>query len=390
MTPPEAMPRILVIDDELGPRESLRFLLKNEYQVLCAESVERGLQLLREQPPDTVIMDLRMPGRNGIDGLRDIRRLDPDVAVIILTGYAALETAQEAVRHEASEYMEKPFDAGEMRQAVRLHVARTRVRRRRETLSREVERLHDRLSAELRQKDHMAELGEASAEFVHDLRNALTVLCGSAQMLRMELGPDAPAAAAGSPSEVTGYLGMMERTVRQCQELLDAWQRLIRQDPGERVVFPLALLVRQAVAAAEPAAAAVQARLACAVDAADAEIRGDRVQIGRALANMLQNAIQALPPANGAVEVTVARTADGLSVRIADNGCGIPSEDLPRLFTSRFTTRRDKGGMGLGLFIARKIVEAHGGRVAVETEVGRGTVLTVTLPEYVPAAKAGA
>ena len=86
--------RVLVIDDELGPRESLRILLKNEYEVITADSVARGLQYLRERQPDAIVMDIRMPGTSGIEGLREIRQIDPNVSVIMLTGYGALETAQ--------------------------------------------------------------------------------------------------------------------------------------------------------------------------------------------------------------------------------------------------------------------------------------------------------
>ena len=108
------MPKVLVIDDELGPRESLRILLKMEYEVLVADSVLRGLDLLAKHHPDVVIMDIRMPGMTGIEGLREIRKLDADISVIMLTGFGALETAQEALRLGASDYLKKPFDTKEI------------------------------------------------------------------------------------------------------------------------------------------------------------------------------------------------------------------------------------------------------------------------------------
>ena len=374
--PPETPATVLVIDDELGPRESLRFLLNNECLVLCAESVDRGLELLRTHQPDVIILDIRMPGRNGIDGLRDIRRLDADVSVIMLTGFGALSTAQEAVRHEANDYMEKPFDAGEMRRAVERHVARTRACRRRGQLAREVGQLQERLAGALTLRDHMAEMGQASGEFVHDLRNALGIIYGSADLLRQELGHEQ--AAVQGPGDVSFCLGTIERAMQQCNELLDSWQRLIRQDPAQQSVFRLADCVEKAVANYQTAARSAHAELVFAP--AEGHVLGDRVQITRAVANLVHNAIQALPAAGGRVLVTLALGSGSLYLRVSDNGCGISPEHLERIFMPNFTTRRSRGGMGLGLFIARKIVQAHNGQVAVESVVGQGTTMSFILP----------
>src|ERR1700756_1964452 len=129
MTVNPDLPQVLVIDDEVGPRESLRMLLKPDYQVHTANCVEAGLQLLREKTPDTIVMDIRMPGMSGIEGLRKIREIDPHLSVIMLTGFGALETAREALRLGANDYISKPFDAGEMRQIIDRNVERTRLQR---------------------------------------------------------------------------------------------------------------------------------------------------------------------------------------------------------------------------------------------------------------------
>ena len=378
----ESLPKILVIDDELGPRESLRFLLKPDYRVLCADGVDRGLELLREHAPDAVILDIRMPGRSGIEGLREIRRIDPDTAVIMLTGYAALGTAQEAVRNDASDYLEKPFDAGEMRRTVHWHVARTRLRRQRVQLAGEMEKMQERLTAELRQKDHLAELGQASAEFVHDLRNAFAVACGSAELLRLELGGELAPGPAATPSVADEYLAMMERTIAQCRDMLDSWGRLIKQEPSQPNVFAIDTLVQEVVGTCQPAAQAAQARLLCDLDAGAIAVLGDRVQLGRALANIIHNAIQALPQTAGCVRVAVTREASQVVVRVSDNGCGIPAEHLDHVFTPQFTTKRAQGGMGLGLFIARKVTEAHHGTLSVASTAGQGTTMQIALPLY--------
>ncbi|HUE40807.1 MAG TPA: response regulator, partial [Chthoniobacterales bacterium] len=104
MTTSTELPQILVIDDEMGPRESLRMLLKPNYQVHTADCVEAGIKLLKEKNPDTIVMDIRMPGVSGIEGLRQIREIDPHLSVIMLTGFGALDTAKEALRLGANDY----------------------------------------------------------------------------------------------------------------------------------------------------------------------------------------------------------------------------------------------------------------------------------------------
>ncbi|MBM4163479.1 MAG: response regulator [Lentisphaerae bacterium] len=384
----DARPTILVIDDELGPRESLRFLLKNDYRVLCADSVERGLALLREHTPDTVIMDIRMPGCNGIEGLREIRKLDSDLAVILLTGFAALGTAQEAIRHEASDYMEKPFDAPEMRLTVQRHVEQTRLRRKRGKLLGDADALERRIR-ELQDKGWLAELGQASAEFVHDLRNTLTVASGSSSLLRLEFEglqqgqPDAQ-------PETGRYLDMLENAMQQCVDMLDSWQRLIRQTPPQQASFLFHEFVGTCVENVRPAADAAHAQIACETSGADIPITGDRVQLARVLANLITNAIHALRPDNRLIRVRSEILDTSVRVSVADNGCGISEQNLKHIFTANFTTRHALGGMGLGLFIAQKVAQAHNGTLTVESAVNQGSTFTLTLPRSAPVKADGA
>src|SRR5436853_1078451 len=187
MTTSTELPQILVIDDEMGPRESLRMLLKTDYEVHTADCVEAGIKLLKEKNPDTIVMDIRMPGMSGIEGLRKIREIDVNLSVIMLTGFGALETAKEALRLGANDYISKPFDAVEMRDVISRNVERTRVHRASEHASSEIKELNGRLLKELAQKERLASLGQASAEFVHDLGNPLTIVWGYVQLLAKKL-----------------------------------------------------------------------------------------------------------------------------------------------------------------------------------------------------------
>jgi signal transduction histidine kinase len=371
-----AQPTILVIDDELGPRESLRFLLKDDYRVLCADSVDKGVSLMRTHQPDTVIMDIRMPGRSGIEGLREIRSLDTEVSVIMLTGFAAIGTAQEAIRLEASDYMEKPFDAVDMRQAVSRHVEQTLRRRKRRQLLKEADSLATKLN-DFERKDWLANLGQSSSEFVHDLRNAIAASSGSLILLRMEVENLQTRQTAALASDADQYLKMLENATQRCISLLDAWQRLIRQDPVQQSRTRLHAFVS---ACAENGRVGPSVSLTCTAVGPDATILADPTQLSRVLINLIQNASHALPAGQGRIDLQSERAGDCARIVVRDTGCGISPDNLKCLFTPHFTTRSENGGMGLGLFIAKKIVQAHGGTISVDSTIGQGTTFTIQLP----------
>lgn len=115
---------VLVVDDEIGPRESLRAILKPEHQVLIATTGEQAIKVVEEAPVDVVLLDLRMPGISGICVLERIKALNPDIEVILITGYASYETVLGALRLHAFDYIPKPFNIPELRNKVRLAVTR--------------------------------------------------------------------------------------------------------------------------------------------------------------------------------------------------------------------------------------------------------------------------
>ena len=111
-------PRVLIVDDELGVRESLRAILGSDHDVLTASSGDEALEIVRREPVDLVTLDLRMPGMNGIAVLEQIKRYDPEIEAIILTGYGSLDTAVAGLRHHAYDYLAKPFDCDQVRRVV--------------------------------------------------------------------------------------------------------------------------------------------------------------------------------------------------------------------------------------------------------------------------------
>jgi len=110
--------KILVIDDEIGPRESMRILFKDNYDVTVARDGEEGIQTLTKDPPDLVILDLKMPGMGGVEVLQKIKAVSPKTKVIILTGYGSPEATRQARELGAVLCLNKPFDIFEIRQIV--------------------------------------------------------------------------------------------------------------------------------------------------------------------------------------------------------------------------------------------------------------------------------
>ena len=373
------LPQVLVIDDEMGPRESLRMLLKPSYQVHTADSVERGLQLLTEKKPDAIVMDIRMPGMTGIEGLRRIRQIDPHLSVIMLTGFGALETAKEALRLGANDYISKPFDAREMREVINRNVERTRLHRTSESAASEIKELNNRLLQELAQKERLASLGQASAEFVHDIGNPLTIVWGYVQLLAKKLeeseSPDNPNAG-GSSKE----LEIIEQNVRLCRDLLTMWQSYGSSDAAPHQLVSISAIVREVVESVGAMAKESGVELHCDVTDNPCNLTGDAVQITRAIQNVMINAIQASTERKGTVEVSCIPKDFYADVRVADTGHGISPEQISKIFDPYFTTKQGKSGTGLGLYITKKVVEDHSGSIKVDSTPGAGTTITIRLP----------
>ena len=370
---------VLVIDDERGPRESLRILLKNSFNVLCADSVDWGVQLLKESQPDAVVMDIRMPIKTGIDGLREIREIDPTVAVIMLTGFGTLETAQEAIRLGADDYLKKPFDAKEMEDVISRNVHRTQIERRRWRAEKELLMLNQQLQDELGEKERLAALGQKSAELVHDLRNPLTAVLGCSELLAEQLRRDKEKLGE-SWSSANEYLEMIEKSVIRCKELADMWLALSRRDPQRLKPVLICELLGDVVKSAKQVASGRGVRIDCQIGGTGCEVAADTVQITRALQNVISNAVDAVTGvANGRIHVVCGQAGCEAEIRVEDNGCGMDEEQLKKVFEPFFTTKQ-VNGTGLGLFITKKVVEDHRGSIALHSKVNEGTNVLIRLP----------
>ena len=380
-----AKAKILIIDDDYGPRESLRILLKYDYDVVVTGSVAEGVEALKAQHVDAIILDNRMPGRSGLEGIRDIRQIDESVSIIMLTGYGTLETACEAFRNQATDFMTKPPDTDAMLEAVAKNVALARAKRARRNLSRELADLNNGLSAELRETRPLAKLGQRSDEIIHDMGNPLTILTCCVELLQSKVDEMRPEEGT-QWMEALGYIQMIKKSIQHCCGLADAWRQLRDDISEDRETVGVRTFLDGAIEAVQPMSGmtGVDLETDYAVLGDETGVDVDATQMRRVIHNLVINAMQACPRGSGRVVVRAVTGDEGLVLSVIDNGTGIPVDRLPMIFEPYYTTKEQ--GTGLGLAISKRIVEEHSGSISAESELGQGSTFTVRLPVKVASA----
>lgn len=374
----EKLGQVLVIDDERGPRESLRMVLKYDYEMILAERVDAGIELLRQNDPDLVIMDIRMPEKSGIEGLQEIREINPNVSIVMLTGYGDLETAQQAIRYGANDYLQKPFDTDEIQAVVKKYVDRSKLNSRKKQAQEELNKMTQSLSREVGKTNKLTSLGAASSELVRDLRNPLTIIRGYLDLLNYELKEKQEDS---TSDEMGEYLDQIEKNVERCAELVESWRALGRFDFSQMQRLNLPKLMNDCF---RDAAAHSDISFSVQVEGTEDqyEMLGERLQIKRALQNLIDNAVTAVEHESGpSITVVFAMSNTEIDVKIRDNGCGIDSTQLRWIFEPFDKTATIEKGAGLGLFITKKVIEEHRGTMGFESRVGEGSIVTVRIPQ---------
>lgn len=185
----ETFPRrtLLIVDDEEGPREALRHIFENDYRVLVASDGYSALEIVGREPVDAAVLDICMAGMSGIETLERIKLMAPEIEVMLLTGYAALESAQDALRLGAAEYLAKPCDLVTLRTAVaRLMERRIETERRKATLA-EAQALQRELEELRRREERLTAQTEIYSGVLHDINKPLTVIVGLTSLLTRQL-----------------------------------------------------------------------------------------------------------------------------------------------------------------------------------------------------------
>ena len=394
LEPQAAPPRLLVVDDEENIVLTISEVLRLEgYEVDVAASGREAVELLEGKEFDLILTDLHMDDGDGLSLLEEVRTRSPLTITIVLTGFAALETAIAALRHGAYDYLAKPCIIDELRYTVRrgiehrrLMLAEREARAGLEELNRELEHRVEERTAELqRVNDELFEANRTKDLFLatlsHELRTPLTPILGWVNLLRTGGG-------GVDKAMLSQGLEAIERNARLQARLVDDLLDISRIVSGKlRIEWQpvnLCSVIESAVETARAEAAAREIEISVSLPDCPLVVQGAPVRLQQIIWNLLANAVKFTSRA-GRVRVRAWREASEARVEVTDNGIGIAPEFLPHVF-ERFrqadgTTTRQYGGLGLGLAIVRALAELHGGRVEADSEgLGRGARFTLTLP----------
>lgn len=401
----DTRPTLLICDDEEGPRQSLRIVFKNDYRVLVASSGQEALALASAEPIDVAVLDILMNGMSGVELLGELKKIDPAIEVVMLTAYETIDTARQALRFGASDYLNKPFDIPTMRAAVTRALDKHRA-------ALDFHRTHQQLAVlqleinDQREREEIARTqGEIYASVLHDINSPLTVISGFVELLSRSMS--SAARVEGEQLETIKLdLHRLHDQVGRCFEISRRYLSFLNTERAE----PVHVGIRQIFAdlrellTRHPSAAGNELVIRELNPDAVAEINGtDLLQI---LLNLTINALQSSArPHRVELEATrienpgaaaercgdapgqrlinreyFARAAVMLAISVSDTGGGIPEESLEKLFRDRFTTKTTDGGTGLGLSIVRRLATEAKAAVHVRTAPGEGTTFTVFLP----------
>ena len=408
--------RILIVDDEAPVRTLFAAFLAEKYICTTAASCDEALAHMTVDAYAVVISDMTMPGRNGVELLREIRSRYPDTAVIMVSGIDRLQRIRDALHIGAFDYLIKPCELDVLSLSVERALERRSLTLTARSYRADLERQNvelaarkaelERLQAQIVHSEKMASLGQLAAGIAHELNNPAGFIYGNMDLLqeytskmervlaiydRAVLPPDIAAEVRATKAQISydALLSDWQSMIADCREgaerIRDVVQNLRlfsrldeaefkKVDLHEGIDSTIRLLSRYYGSG----------RIGLVRDYGQLpQVNCFPGQLNQVWMNLLVNAAQAT---GGEGEVRISSRVEGTAVvvDISDNGCGIPADILNKIFDPFFTTKPVGEGTGLGLSIVYGIIEKHGGTITAESQVGLGSKVSISVPISTP------
>lgn len=408
--PPDQGGDVLVVEDTPSSLRLLTTLLgKAGYRVREAPDGELALWSARAQPPELILLDVRMPGMDGYEVCRRLKQINAlrDVPVIFLSAFGDTDDKLRGFEAGGVDFIAKPYDFLEVNARVAAHLKLARLQKllawhnehlqqlveakahelARSRVALERER-HQRDLAEHESQQRLAEIAHMNrnasatvycAALVHELNQPLAAILSNAEAAELFLGMQPP-----QLGELSVILADIRRDDLRASELIQRMRAMLRKSEVAAMELDMNALVRSTVSLLASEAKMRKIGLQAHLSEAPLVVAGDAVQLQQVMINLVLNSMDAMQDIVGPrlVEIRAAPGTQGeAQVQVCDYGCGF-SVNLGRVFESFFSTKQH--GMGLGLSISHAIIEAHGGTVWAEDNPQGGAVVSFRIPLAAP------
>ena len=367
---------ILYVDDEPSNLATFKYCFGERFEVLVAQSGDEALKILAAQPVAVMMADQRMPGMTGAQLCQAARERFPDVVRMIVTAYADVTAAVEAINSgQVLRYVFKPWREEQMADVLRIGVE-----------AYELGVLLRDLQTRMLQHEQQATINYVLRTVLHELKAPAKAAHMNLHWMADTLRGLAQGAQAAPMQQQAAFTGMLAAA----QEALDSIKLIVqridgfrRGEPAGRPTGATADLTRAVQAAVSIVGPELRRRAEVDLQLTEVPlVAAEAAQLNQILVNLLSNAVEALPLGQAEHNLVTVRTSvrDGQAfVEIEDTGPGIPAELLPRIFDPFVSTKSDDPARGFGLAVVRDVVHELGGEITARSEVGTGSCFTVTL-----------
>jgi two-component system, NtrC family, sensor kinase len=360
--------KILLVDDEEDFISALaeKMVLRG-MEVSTTTSPSKVIEILDKESFDAVVLDLLMPQMDGLEVLKEIKKLSPETQVILLTGHATLDKGIEAIKLGALDFIEKPLDF--QRLSGKINEARAN------KLLLEKNRMERRLREFL----SLASLGELSVGVAHEINNPLAVILESVGWIKDLLADDEIIKTSPNLDEINKSVNLIMLHAKRCREVTHKLLSFARKQDHKEEIVNIGEVIREILEAFNYTQR-TNINIATHVDKSAASIRVSAVELIQILRNLIDNAVDAIGENKGQIDIKVKCREDSLIIVVEDTGAGIPEAIKDRIFEPFFTTKPVNKGTGLGLYICYGIVKRLKGDIEIKSDEGKGTCFTITIP----------
>ena len=353
--------KILVADDEQVVRDTFsRFLSREDYEIFPAGNGKEAWDKIREDNFDLLLLDLNMPVMSGMEVIAKVNEAKKDLIMIVVTGYATLDTAKEAIKQGCFDYITKPFDINEVKAVIERAF---RVRRLREE--------NKRLEEQLRVSERLASLSVMGAGVAHEVNTILTSF-----KIFLEMLNEKPANAKEA-KKTKLMLDEIERGEKLIHRFLD----FTKPSESEFSRTGINQVIRRSLALHEDRLKKENIKIDLSLDESIPEIFCNADKMEEVFLNIFSNSIDAMAE-GGRLTIKSEARSGKMIIGIQDTGTGISPENLKELYVPFFTTKAR--GTGLGLSIVHRIIEEHKGLIDITSREKQGTLARIELPIAAP------